>query len=332
MLIVGGNCEPRAFMLGAPALASRGALRGGAGLVRVVCPHPLAASIVSLTQSVTCCTYHCDAQGLAQPSDAVAALDTALATSHSAVVVGCGLGQSDHARALVYRSLHIPTVPVVLDADALHALAHLRVQAREIQCPLIITPHPGEFAVLAAWLAIEFQANNITDEHRTQAAALAAQRLGCIVVLKGHRTVVTNGHDSWVCSHGHPCMATAGTGDVLAGLIGALAAASRQATTRATQSATRGGLDEDELATLRALAFAKLGKQSASAGMTPSSLQRTQQPATPALSLFDCARVAVLAHSRAGEAWASQHSAHAGLLASELADCLPLVLAGMTAE
>jgi NAD(P)H-hydrate repair Nnr-like enzyme with NAD(P)H-hydrate dehydratase domain len=252
--------------------------------------------------------------------------------------VGCGLGQSDHARALVYRSLSfvgsglpgrgavaLADVPVVLDADGLRLLADMRVSASEVRRPLVLTPHPGEFAALSQGMAVDFSPSDVSDAVRVRAADAVAQKLGCIVVLKGHRSVVSNGHDAWVCDAGHPCMATAGTGDVLAGALGGLLGQHVERARRTTP--TSSGLDASELDALRALAMAKLGKlaQHASAAKAPPASSNTGTHQR--MSLMDCVMVGVLAHARAGEAWARRAGANAGLLASELADELPPQLA-----
>lgn len=328
VLIVAGSAAPQAFMPGAAALAARGSLRSGAGLVRVVCPAAIAPVVVGQLPSLMCATYPCDEHGAAVASHAVEVLDGAMAMGASAIVIGCGLGRSEHARAMVYRVLHQQMVPVIIDADALHALAAMRVTASEVRCPMVLTPHPGEFAVLARELAIAFDAQSVSDDERAKAAELAAQRLGCIVVLKGHRTVVTNGHETWVCERGHPCMATAGSGDVLAGAIGALVAAHYEAARRHGGTQTQ-GLQEDELASLRLLALAKLGK---SASDIAPAVETKKAGTTDALTLLECAKVAVHAHACAGERWAKDHRAQGGMLASELADILPQVLGEMTRE
>jgi NAD(P)H-hydrate epimerase len=337
VVIVAGCCEPRSFMAGAAMLAARGALRSGAGLVRVVCPLPLAPLVLSVLPSATVCAYEADSAGHASPSDAAHAFDAACEGA-SCIVVGCGLGQSDHARALVYRSLSfvgsglpgrgavaLADVPVVLDADGLRLLADMRVSASEVRRPLVLTPHPGEFAALSQGMAVDFSPSDVSDAVRVRAADAVAQKLGCIVVLKGHRSVVSNGHDAWVCDAGHPCMATAGTGDVLAGALGGLLGQHVERARRTTP--TSSGLDASELDALRALAMAKLGKlaQHASAAKAPPASSNTGTHQR--MSLMDCVMVGVLAHARAGEAWARRAGANAGLLASELADELPPQLA-----
>jgi NAD(P)H-hydrate epimerase len=343
VVIVAGSYSPRAFMPGAAVLASRGALRAGAGLARVVCPLAIAGLVVQALPSATVCAFATDSEGNASASDAAAAFDDACAGA-STMVVGCGLGRSEHARALVYRALSfvgstLPgqgavaqhDVPLVLDADGIRLLAEMRVSASEVRRPLILTPHPGEFAALAASLQIDFDAGDTRDGSRVACAEQAAQRLGCIVVLKGHRSVVTNGYESWVCDAGHPCMATAGTGDVLAGVLGGLLAQRTELARRSKPNASKGTLDDDELASLRALALAKLGKLAAHAQPPASESAQTSKadtalhaPAPP--SLLDCVKLGVLAHARAGEAWAQATLASAGLLATELADGIPVQL------
>jgi ADP-dependent NAD(P)H-hydrate dehydratase len=333
VVIVAGCCEPRSFMAGAAMLAARGALRSGAGLVRVVCPLPLAPLVLSSLPSATVCAYEADSTGHASPSDAAHAFDAACEGA-SCIVVGCGLGQSEHARALVYRSLSfvgsglpgrgavaLADVPVVLDADGLRLLAEMRVSASEVRRPLVLTPHPGEFAALAQAMAVDFSPKDASDAARVRAADAVAQKLGCIVVLKGHRSVVSNGHDAWVCNAGHPCMATAGTGDVLAGALGGLLGQHVERTRRTAPTA--GELDASELDALRALAMAKLGKLAQHAGPAKAPPASSNAAADQQLSLLDCVKVGVLAHARAGETWARRAGASAGILASELADELP---------
>jgi NAD(P)H-hydrate epimerase len=291
-----------------------------------VTPSQIAPVVVSQIPSATCSAYHVDAVGAAEPSAAVAALDDALSLGSSSLVVGCGLGISPHAQALTYRALQLQHTCVVFDADALRAIAAMRTEAREVRCTAVLTPHPGEFAPIADMLAIEFDAQDQSAAARARAAELAAQKLGCIVVLKGHASVVTDGHDTWVCDAGHACMATAGSGDVLAGLLGAILAARHEALNRSQPRAAASGLAPDELEHLRVLALAKLGK-SVGVSASEGSWQRTQMPATANVpSLLACVRAGVLAHAKAGEAWARDARASAGMLATELADAIPRLL------
>ena len=105
--------------------------------------------------------------------------------------------------------------PIVFDADALNALAAEPDVLAHPGGPRILTPHPGEFARLIG--------RKLDPEPRSDAAAELAARCGIVVVLKGHRTLVTDGQRRAVNATGNPGMATGGTGDVLTGLITALA-------------------------------------------------------------------------------------------------------------
>lgn len=214
--IVGG-CAATPRMIGAPALAARAALRAGAGLVRLVCPEPILDAAIGLEPSATGIPLIADAAGAIDASAAAAVLDEAIA-SCDVLAIGPGLGSA--ADALVLRAAGQDTVPIVVDADGLNALARTRSFHLDLRASMILTPHPGEFARLAASLGLEADARD--HQHRPAAAASLAQRLGCVVVLKGASTVVSDGQRTWVCGFGHPCLATAGTGDVLTGLIASL--------------------------------------------------------------------------------------------------------------
>jgi len=111
----------------------------------------------------------------------------------------------------------------VVDADGLNALAGAPERLREHAGPVVITPHPGEAARLLG------RAVPRHDEERARAARELAARSGAIVCLKGHRTVVAGERALYVNDTGNPGMATAGTGDVLAGILGAYLAASSSA-------------------------------------------------------------------------------------------------------
>ena len=192
-------------MLGAAILAARGALRGGAGLVQVGLPRALQAPF---TIAVPAATTILRTQRVA--------LRVAVAEA-AAIVVGPGLGTSAATKTLVEFLLAQATVPMVLDADALNVLAPMR-DAFATHATCVLTPHPGEAARLLGTTAADVQADR-------EAAALAlADRSGQIAVLKGAGTIVTDGEGVFVNSTGNPGLGTGGSGDVLAGLLGALLA------------------------------------------------------------------------------------------------------------
>jgi len=138
-----------------------------------------------------------------------------------ALVVGPGLGQSDAARSLLQRALALP-IPVALDADALNLIARdpaLLAATRSRSASTLATPHPGEAArVLATGV------ENVQSD-RMGAARELAQRLAANVVLKGAGSVLAHPDGTWdINASGGPALATAGSGDVLSGLLGALLA------------------------------------------------------------------------------------------------------------
>jgi hydroxyethylthiazole kinase-like uncharacterized protein yjeF len=142
-----------------------------------------------------------------------------------AVVIGCGIGTLEPARHALRHALTLDT-PVLLDADALNLVAtdeNLRRALSQRKAPSVVTPHPLEAArLLAAVPAIRVNSDRIA------AASLLAQQLRSAVVLKGAGSVIVDRFGEadpyWVNPTGGPALATAGTGDVLAGMIGALIA------------------------------------------------------------------------------------------------------------
>jgi hydroxyethylthiazole kinase-like uncharacterized protein yjeF len=208
---------------GAAVLAAGGALRGGAGLVTVATPAPCLSAVASA---------HAEAMTAPLPSTAggaiaAEALDrlVALARECDAVVLGPGLGREEETRALVRAFVCACPVPLVVDADGLNALAPSAadpagaVATLRRTAPTVVTPHPGEMARLSSRSTREVQAA------RPETALALARETGAVVVLKGERTIVAApvGHAA-VCAAGNPGMATGGSGDVLAGLVGALLA------------------------------------------------------------------------------------------------------------
>ncbi|MBL8761592.1 MAG: NAD(P)H-hydrate dehydratase [Phycisphaerae bacterium] len=221
VLVVGGSSDDHARMIGAPALAGLGALRAGCGLCRLMMPAPiLNAALASLT-SATGLPLIVDDAGRVIPFEAVASFDRA-ADDASCIVIGPGLGSSEAALALVLRAIQRQDPPLVIDADALNLLATIPDLFRDFHARAILTPHPGEFRRLAAAHRITHDPSQ--DDSRVPAAEALAQKLGAIVVLKGARTVVSDGQRTWTCPAGDPCMATGGSGDVLAGVVAGLAA------------------------------------------------------------------------------------------------------------
>ena len=138
--VVGGQRTVSAMMLGAPALCALGAMRTGAGLCAICAPQGVLEYALTLASGAT---------GIVLPGDDGASAIDERARGADALVVGPGLGVSDRTRAIVVRAIGQEDAPVVLDADGLNALASLREAHRDVRAPLVLTPHPGEFARLA---------------------------------------------------------------------------------------------------------------------------------------------------------------------------------------
>jgi ADP-dependent NAD(P)H-hydrate dehydratase len=211
ILVVGGGRG----MAGAPALTGASALRSGAGLVRVASPAEVQPTVASFEPSYLTYPLEDDEHGLIRFEPAFKVLGTFLKTA-DVLAVGPGLGQSEDLRLLVHWVVEHVQVPTVLDADALNALAGQTEILSGLKRPVVITPHPGEFARLTGRTVAEIQ-----SDRQTHAIALA-QAENLVVVLKGAGTIVTDGNRLYVNTTGNPGMATGGSGDVLTGVIAGL--------------------------------------------------------------------------------------------------------------
>ena len=188
-------------MIGAALLAARSALVSGAGRVTVYPVSKNAPAVDMLYPELMFGTPSSDF------------------TSASVIVVGCGLGQTEEAKALVVKALD-SNKPVVFDADALNIIAaNMPLQDKLLarQAPTVITPHPGEAARL-----LRRDTKGVTVDRVAACRELAVQS-GAIVVLKGVGSIISlRSARAWINPTGTPALATAGSGDVLAGMIGAM--------------------------------------------------------------------------------------------------------------
>jgi NAD(P)H-hydrate epimerase len=271
-------------MVGAPALCGTAALRTGCGLAKLVLPAPIANAALVICPSAIGIPVAVDPTGEMVGSEAAAIMDQQFDQAQ-AIVVGPGLGSGESVMAVSLRCVQQEECPVIVDADAISALADVPELWRDFKAAAVLTPHPGEFKRIAG--ALKITDDPVDAKSRPGAAEALARRLGCIVALKGAGTVVSDGQRTWVNDTGGAMLATAGTGDVLSGIVAGLTAQ-----------------------------FVSLGPRRA--------------PGRP-LDLFDATRLAVRAHGLAGEAWSVQKNAGAGLLAMELTEFLPAVLAKMSA-
>lgn len=204
-------CGSRGYT-GAAALSAMAAMRSGAGLVYLGVPE---------------CIYEIEAARLLEPIvfplpdengtysvAAVSELEQHLC-GKNAVLIGPGLGKSEGVLSVVQYVMENYAGPVVLDADGINVLALRKHIIADRNAPTIITPHKGEFERLGITV-------DDSESGRITAAEIMARELDAIVLLKGHRTVITDGVNCFINNTGNPGLAVGGSGDVLSGIIVAL--------------------------------------------------------------------------------------------------------------
>ena len=213
ILFIGGSRD----MSGAIAMSASAALRSGAGLVTVATSASAQPAVASHNPCYMTIGITEDRSGLISVSadelhEAVKGLG-----SFDVIAIGPGLGKSERLALLVDVLYREYDGPMVIDADGINNLTSLKMSAGE----RVLTPHPGEFKGMISRLGLEVaQDRNLQEQ---QARDLAAE-FGVTLVLKGNASQVTNGVDSYHNSTGNPGMATAGSGDVLTGVIASLLA------------------------------------------------------------------------------------------------------------
>ena len=203
---------------GAAVLAARSAFRTGAGLVTVISVGEV-CRLVTISQPEVMSFSLGEAAECGEVARAAARV-LELSAGMDAVVIGPGLGRTEKTQEFVLDVVGRCGLPVVIDADGLHGLrAHTLSRVSQRDAPTILTPHPGEMGRL---LGID---NDAVQKDRVHALRRAVAETRSTVVLKGRHTLVGNVRSEvWVNPTGSPSLATAGTGDVLAGAIGAIVA------------------------------------------------------------------------------------------------------------
>jgi ADP-dependent NAD(P)H-hydrate dehydratase / NAD(P)H-hydrate epimerase len=236
VVVVGGS----AGLTGAPTMAARSASRAGAGYVQVAVPESAQAAIdMRLLEQMS--------RGLPEHDGAHTPLGVPVAEEMAeragAVVLGPGLGRDEGAAEFARAVAAAVPIPLLVDADGLNAHAGRLELLRDRAAPTVLTPHEGELGRL-----LEVDSDEVR-QHRLAHVREAAERSGAVVLLKGDDTIVAAPQGPLAVSPGAtPALATAGTGDVLSGLIGALLAK---------------GLPAFEAAALGALAHALAGMAAA---------------------------------------------------------------------
>ena len=202
---------------GAARLAVEGALRSGAGLVTAAVPEGVYPIVAGGAPEAITLPLPETATGSVSKDALSMALEAA--GKRQAVVIGPGLSQFPETCLFIQEFIRRCPVPMVIDADALNALAPEPDMLKTCPAPVVVTPHPGEMARLTGLSTRAVQAE------RVQLAATWASRWECVVVLKGAGTIIAGDRD-WVCRNttGNAGLAKGGSGDVLAGLLGGLLA------------------------------------------------------------------------------------------------------------
>lgn len=216
-------------MCGAAYFAAKAAYRTGAGLVRILTVRENVSVLQTMLPEAIVTPYDQDAPAKEGIEDAVAWADV--------LVVGCGLSTSAGARALLSTLLRLRgNKPIVLDADALNLLSRNRTLLKYVK-GAILTPHRGEMSRLCS------ASIDALGEEPERYAREIAERCGCVCVLKGHRTLISDGGERLYRNEfGNSGMATGGSGDVLAGIIGGVLAQARAGALDAFESASLGVL------------------------------------------------------------------------------------------
>lgn len=194
-------------MAGATYLSSAAAYKSGAGKVKVLTPksvYPIVATLLP--------------EGVYLPIEDITKNGVFTEVDNAdSVIIGCGCGQSAEFKELLAFVLKNANSPVVIDADGINVLANNISMLKESNADIILTPHPAEMARL-----LNTTVSDVT-QNRIKAVKYLATQLGVTVVLKGANTLIADKNgEIYVCMHGNPGMATAGSGDTLAGIIGAL--------------------------------------------------------------------------------------------------------------
>jgi ADP-dependent NAD(P)H-hydrate dehydratase len=202
-------------MSGAAAMVGRAALRSGAGLVRVATPKSILPIVASIEPSFTTIPLPEDDLGRISAKAINPILE--IVDENDVLAFGPGISTSGELRLVLEILLEQDQLRLVIDADGLNNLAGIKNWPAKLKARLILTPHPGEMKRLWSGLFRE----KLPGERQEQAVQLA-QYTKTIVVLKGASTVVSDGEKVYINKTGNPGMATAGSGDVLTGVIAAL--------------------------------------------------------------------------------------------------------------
>ncbi len=215
LLVIGGS----EFYSGSPALAAMAAFKSGVDMVQVIAPKRAADIIASFSPNLAAYPLEGDHLTEEHLSTLISMTKSAEIVSHGkmAVVIGGGAGRSKETQRVICDYLSQVSVPVVIDADAIHAIA--KNSELIAQKPFLITPHSYEFFLLT-----EKEVKELPTKEKIKLVKEEAQRLGTTILLKGKVDVISNGKETILNETGNPYLTVGGTGDTLAGISGSILA------------------------------------------------------------------------------------------------------------
>lgn len=219
LLIIGGS----EFYSGSPALAGLAAFRSGVDMVRIIAPQRAADIIASFSPNLA--AYPLEGNWLTKKHLATLLIMTEsakeVARGNTAVVIGGGMGRSEETQEAILEYLSQISIPVVIDADAIYAVAKRSeiLKRSEDRPPFLLTPHGYEFFVLTGKEII-----GLSEEKKIELVKDEAARLGVTILLKGKVDIISDGKEVVLNKIHSPYMTTGGCGDTLAGICGALMA------------------------------------------------------------------------------------------------------------
>lgn len=204
------------LMPGAGVICAQSSIKTGAGLLKCLFPKSIYPVMTShMTQPLF--KPVCENEDKTLSIGAMNDITQELAWADS-VVIGCGIGNNDDTQVITGQVIKTSTVPVILDADGINAVAPFIDIIRDKKAPLIMTPHPGEMARLIG------ESVSYVQQNRLAVAKAFAKENDVVLVLKGANTIVTDGKEVFFNTTGNAGMAMGGTGDMLSGMIGSFVA------------------------------------------------------------------------------------------------------------
>jgi len=215
LLVIGGS----EFYSGSPALSALAAFKSGVDMVRIIAPKRAADIIASFSPDLAAYPLEGNYLGKKHLATLLSMTESAKAVSrgNAAVVIGGGMGRSEEVQEVILNYLSQVSLPVVIDADAIHAVGKKPEIISEKN--FLITPHTYEFFVLTGK-----EIYQLPEEEKIKMVEAEAARLGTTILLKGKIDIISDGKEVALNRAGSPYLTKGGTGDTLAGICGALMA------------------------------------------------------------------------------------------------------------